>query len=259
MNLFLSLLLPCVVASNVITLSNKNHVSLVGPVTSANVDSVLLLFNDPEVLSTMRDEKHIFLYLNTPGGSVLDGYRLIQHIHALQAQQVSVECIGQNFMSMGFAIFQTCTKRFVMSNSLGMQHPMSTTMHGSLQTIRTELDMLEAMYEELSHLQYTRMNITHTVFNDRILRDWWIFGQALLTNKVADEVVHVQCAPEVSNLFVRRTEKIMGLTFGIQYNKCPLINSIHTDEKNMSAYFDTAMYRENLGTILRDTRPFRSI
>ncbi len=238
-------------ASSVITLTNKNHVSLVGPVSSANVDSVLVLFNDADILSTMKEEKHIYLYINSPGGSVLDGYRLIQHIHTLQAQNVSVDCIAQNFMSMGFAIFQTCSRRLVMSNSLGMQHPMSTRMRGGIQTIRTELDMTEAMYEELSALQYNRLNISRTEFNEKILRDWWIFGSALRAHNIADESVHVQCSPDVSSLFIRRTETLLGLQFAIQYNKCPLINSIHVEEKNMSAYFDTTQYRDNFNALFR--------
>lgn len=251
----LSLLLSAalVSASNVITLTNKNYVSLVGPVTSSNVDSVLLLFNDAEVLTTIKETKQIYLYLNTPGGSVFDGYRIIQHIRTLQAQNVSVDCIGQNFMSMGFAIMQACSNRFVMTNSLGMQHPMSTLMYGSIQTIRSELDMIEFMYEDLSQLQFTRMNISHATFNEKIIRDWWMFGQSLLQNNAADEFVLVQCSPEVSNMFIHRTEKIMGVKFRIEYNKCPLINTIHTEEKNMTAYFDTNMYRTNFRTILRDT------
>jgi ATP-dependent Clp protease protease subunit len=244
-------LLAIAQAADIVTLTNKNHVSLVGPVTSANVDSVITLFNDPDILATIKDEKQIFLYINSPGGSVFEGYRLIQHIQTLQAQNVSVECIAQNFMSMGFAIFQTCSKRLVMTNSLGMQHPMSTRMGGNIQSIHTELDMIEAMYEELSALQYRRLNISRAEFNERILRDWWIFGSALLTNNIADSSVFVQCAPEVSNMFVRRTETLLGIRFSIQYNKCPLINSIHTEEKNMSSYFDTTSYRENFNTLLR--------
>jgi ATP-dependent Clp protease protease subunit len=252
----LPFLLATAVATNVITLTNKNHVSLVGPVTSANVDSVLTLFNDADVLSTMKEDKRVILYLNTPGGSVLDGYRLIQHIRTLQAQNVSVDCIGQNFMSMGFAIFQTCTNRLVMSNSLGMQHPMSTMMYGSIQSIRTELDMIESMYEELSEIQYTRLNLTKAVFNEKILKDWWVFGSGLRSNNIADESVFVQCAPDVSNLFIRRNEKILGTTFALQYNKCPLINSIHSEEKNMTVYLDPSMYRENFQRILRDTNAY---
>jgi hypothetical protein len=140
-----------------------------------------------------------------------------------------------------------------MSNSLGMQHPMTTVMHGSIQSIRAELDMIETMYEELSEIQYTRLNMSRTMFNEKIIRDWWIFGKALLSNNIADESVFVQCSPDVSNLFIRRTEKILGITFGLQYNKCPLINTIHSEEKNMTSYFDTSSYRENLQTILRDT------
>jgi ATP-dependent Clp protease protease subunit len=254
MNLFHVLLSVALVgASKVITLTNKNYVSLVGPVTSSNIDSVLVLFNDAEVIATMKETKQIYLYLNTPGGSVFDGYRLIQHIRTLQAQNVSVDCIGQNFMSMGFAIMQACSNRFIMTNSLGMQHPMSTLMYGSIQTIRSELDMIEFMYEDLSQLQYTRMNIPQNTFNDKIIRDWWMFGQSLIHNNAADESVLVQCSPDVSNMFIRRTEKILGHTFALEYNKCPLINTIHTEEKNMTSYFDTNMYRTNFRTILRDT------
>ena len=246
---FLPLLTIAAAAAAVITLNNNNHVSLVGPVTSSNIDSVITLFNDANVLTTIKEERQIFLYINSPGGSVLDGYRLIQHIQTLQAQNVSVECIAQNFMSMGFAIFQTCSRRLVMTNSLGMQHPMSTRMGGNIQSIHTELDMIETMYEELSALQYNRLKISRAEFNEKILRDWWIFGSALITNNIADASVFVQCAPEVSDMFVRRTETLLGIRFAIQYNKCPLINSIHTEEKNMSAYFDTTSYRENFNIL----------
>ena len=110
--------------------------------------------------------------------------------------------------------------------------------------------------KELSEIQYTRMNISRSVFNEKIIRDWWIFGKALLSNNIADDSMFVQCSPEVSNLFIRRNEKILGITFALQYNKCPLINTIHSEEKNMTSYFDTTAYRENIRTILRDTNTF---
>lgn len=200
----------------------------------------------------MKDQRQVYLYLNTPGGSVMDGYRLIQHIRVLQAQNVSVECIGQNFMSMGFAIMQACTRRLVMPNSLGMQHPMSTLLYGNLQNIRSHLEMVEAMHEDLATMELARLNLTRESYETKIMRDWWMFGTSLLTQNAADEQVFVQCHPEVSNLFIRRTERILGSSFSIETNKCPLINAIHTEEKNMTKYFDPAQFRTDYQAILRD-------
>lgn len=239
-------------ATNVITLTNNNFVSLVGPVTGPNIDSVLQLMNDAALQSHIKSEKQVYLYLNTPGGSVIDGYRLIQHIRVLQAQQVSVDCIGQTFISMGFAIMQTCTRRFIMSHSIGMQHPLSTFLGGALQNIRGQLDMVEAMHEDLMAMELKRLSMTREVFEEKILRDWWMFGIQAIRVSAADSLVLVQCAPEVTDLFIQRSETILDTTFHIRVNKCPLINTIHTEEKNGTKYFNTANYRTEYRSILRD-------
>ena len=131
------------IAASTITLSSNNFVSLVGPVTASSVNDVIKSFNSKGVIDYMEDNKKINLYINSPGGSVFAGNHLVQYIKTLQDSNIEVNCIAQNFMSMGFVIMQSCTNRYVMFDSIGMQHQMSLGLHGNIENIRSHFSLLD--------------------------------------------------------------------------------------------------------------------
>ncbi len=77
-----------------VTLSNDNHISIT---TDINDDSI----NDAiKSLTTLgENRKNIYLYIDSPGGSVHDGNRLIEYINYLQFQNITVDCIARNAFS----------------------------------------------------------------------------------------------------------------------------------------------------------------
>ena len=129
--------------SKTINLASNNFVSLIGPVTSSSIDDVIKSLNNRNINEYIQENKQINVYINSPGGSVFSGNHFVQYIKALQAVNVSVDCIGQNFMSMGFIIMQSCSKRYALFDSIGMQHQMSLGMKGNMENFKSQFSMIE--------------------------------------------------------------------------------------------------------------------
>ena len=89
---------------DVITLTEDNHVLLRGKIDSKSATQCV---ND--LLSIKEND--IYLYITSPGGSITEGYQIIQTIDALGATGKNVHCIGDVAASMAFSIrfIKTCS------------------------------------------------------------------------------------------------------------------------------------------------------
>lgn len=215
-----------------VTLNNNNFISLVGPVSRSSVDDVIKSFNSKNIIEYIQDNKQIYLYLNTPGGSVFAGNHLVQYIQTLQENGVQVDCIAQNFMSMGFIIMQSCSRRYVMFDSIGMQHQMSLGLKGNIENFKTYFSLIERVNDKLIDMEIKRINITKADYLSKILSDWWLYGDENVVSNVADELVHTKCSPNVVSEKVKKQETIFGFDIEIEMSKCPILNDVKIIEKN---------------------------
>ena len=58
---------------------------------------------------------------------------------ALQEHDIAVRCIAENFMSMAFILFEACDERLVLPHSIEMQHQMSFSLGGEIESMRTSV------------------------------------------------------------------------------------------------------------------------
>ena len=250
-------------AATTITLSANNFVSMVGPVTASSVNDVIKSFNTKGVIDYMEDNKKINLYINSPGGSVFAGNHLVQYIKTLQDSNIEVNCIAQNFMSMGFVIMQSCTNRYVMFDSVGMQHQMSLGLHGNIENIRTHFSLLDRINNVIIDMEINKIKIDREFYLKKILSDWWLFGEESVKEGVADKLVTVKCVPSIINDKVKRNDSIFGNNFSIELNKCPILMDIKLldmDLKNnvnvtkLHKYYDFVNYPFNVKEIVEKFR-----
>lgn len=233
-SLLLSMFYIVFTSAKTINLNNNNFVSLVGPVTSKSVDDVIKSLNSKNINEFIQENGYINFYIDSPGGSVFAGNHLIQYLKTLQSLDVDINCIGHNFMSMGFAIMQSCTNRYVVFDSIGMQHQMSLKMGGNIENFKSHFSLIERINNMLIDMEVKRINITTDEYKSKILSDWWLFGMENVEHGVADELVTVKCSPAVINEKIKKSESFMGFDFDIEMNKCPLIHDIKIIEKNGS-------------------------
>jgi ATP-dependent protease ClpP protease subunit len=242
--------------SKIFTLGINNFVSLVGPVSSNSVDDLIKSFNSKNILEYIQEEGKIILYINSPGGSVFAGTHLIQYINSLKESKIVVNCIGQNFMSMAFIIMQVCDNRYVMFNSIGMQHQMSISINGNIENFKNHFNLLERVNDKLTSIQINKIDMTKDEFKKNTLSDWWLYGHENVEEGVADKLVTIKCHPSIMYQKTKRVDSILNVDFTIELNKCPILvdvkimdNSIQNISK-LNKYYDSINYLFNVKEIV---------
>ena len=201
-------------STHVIQLTNDNFVSLRGPVTSTSIAELITLLI--EKTSDIR-----YIYLNTNGGSVSAGLKLINVINDLENSGIEVNCIADTAISMGFVIFQSCTNRYVLSHSTLMQHQMSLNVGGKLLEINSYMSHINNIEDELNSMQAERINISQIEFEEKISNDWWLTTTESIKLNVADKVVRIKC-----NFKNEKEYVVLNSIFGdieLIYMKCPQV------------------------------------
>lgn len=224
-NMFCHILLSTLLLSSMrigdgkIMLTKTNHVSINGKITDRLADHVIRRASDIK-----RDiDKPTYLYINSPGGSVIAGNRIVRHV-----LHHNYTCIADRAMSMAFVIFQACEKRVVMHGSMLMQHQQSLGVDGNLENINSYLRMVNVIDQELTKMQAKRLHMSPVDFKDKTSSDWWLYGEEIINAHAADEVDdHIECDPELYTVSHERTESERFLFFeeerNITYNGCPLV------------------------------------
>lgn len=174
-----------------ITLEPGNFMSIVGPINSNNVGMWIRNISAIEY-------KNFYVYINSNGGSVDAGQRLIDQFAYLQQQGVTIECIVQNAHSMAFQILQSCDKRYVTPSAKVMQHQMSVNdLEGQFDNLMNYLTMVQQMSNKLDKASAERIGLSYDEYKKKVSTDWWLFGEEIVKANVADEIVYVGCSSEL--------------------------------------------------------------
>ena len=208
-----------------ILLKPGNHLFLTSQV---NEDSKELFISGNNRLTT----KNIYVYISSNGGSVMSGNDIIENMKYLNSTGYNITCIAQRAYSMAFHIFQHCKQRYITSSSTLMQHQMGLGINGNYENIKTYLEMIEQINEELINYSAKRLKMTSSSFKNKIMNDWWFYGKSAIKNNVADKVVTIGCSPTLYNMKYMKKKKEMSLEdifsdkdeHVIELNGCPLLH-----------------------------------
>ena len=199
-----------------IKLNNDNLVNIRGPILDSSIDSFLTKLQK-------IPSNDVFIFINSPGGSVSEGIRFIQVMNSLNESGKVIHCIVDKGASMAFIIFQSCSNRYIIEGSILMQHQISGGGTGSIENLRNRMKLLDNIYLNLNKAQAERLNLPLNNFLDKILSDWWMFDNEILDENAADEKIKTICHPELlkqkETLEYNSFLGIIKLTF----SKCPLI------------------------------------
>jgi ATP-dependent Clp protease protease subunit len=201
--------------NGVIILKDDNFVTIRGEIDGNLASQVIT-----KMMSIQTDT--MYLYLITPGGSVTDGMQIIQTMKALEKSGKKIICIANVALSMGFVILQYCNERVILQSSIVMQHQTSLKLNGPLNNVDSYMSFIHSMGDEIDEHQSERLGMSLEEFKNKINHDWWLFGNNILKNKVADKMAWIICNFENSN---EREENEVTTPFGkvkLSYSKCPI-------------------------------------
>jgi ATP-dependent Clp protease protease subunit len=135
------------------------------------------------------DERDINLYVNSHGGSVIDGLGLIDTMNYINCD-VSTLCIGMA-ASMGAVLLSNGTKgkRFVLPHSRVMIHQVSSGAQGVLKDLEIELEQTRRCKNDVYKILADNTGKTVEEMEMLCDRNNWFIGQEAVDLGIADKVL----------------------------------------------------------------------
>ena len=156
-----------------------------------------------------------YLYLDTNGGSVSAGARIVDEV-----EKYKLKCIAHKAYSMGFVILQACSKRYVTPYSSVMQHQISYGVANEKAKVESYVNFVDQVGEKLDKMQAKKIGLEYETFKKKTYNDWWLSGDNIVLENVADEMVNVKCSKRLTNTNYTLRNGYQDFI----YSSCPLVN-----------------------------------
>lgn len=205
-----------------IQLTKSNTLNLNDAVTP---DSVSVLMQEAKALDSEKpSDEPIYLFLNTPGGSIQDGLELIENLKSLNRPVHTVTLFAA---SMGFQIAQNMKTRYILSNGVYMSHSARGSFGGDFGNGFSQLDSRLSLWVQrildLDTITVSRTNGKQTLesYRKAYQPELWLTGAKAVEEGYADEVVTARCDTAMAGTKYQ-TVIFMGTRFKVGFAECPL-------------------------------------
>lgn len=142
------------------------------------------------IIKASESSKEIYLLINSPGGSVIDGAGIISAIEA-STVPVNTVCV-QLCASMAAIIHQYGTKRLMTDRSILMFHNASAGVMGAVPQMKTRLNFLDRYTQKMDAYIAKRAGLNLDQFNTLFVNEFWIDAEDSLDLKFNDEIVSIK-------------------------------------------------------------------
>ena len=135
------------------------------------------------------DERDINMYINSPGGSVVDGLGLVDTMNYINCD-ISTTCIGMA-ASMGSVLLSNGTKgkRFVLPHSRVMIHQVSSSQSGTLADLEIEIEQTRRCKNDVYKILADNTGRTFEEMERLCDRNNWFIGQEAVDLGIVDRVL----------------------------------------------------------------------
>ena len=131
----------------------------------------------------------IRIYINSPGGSVIDGLAIIDTINFIKSPVYTI-CVGLA-ASMG-AVLLSCGEkghRTVLPHSRVMIHQVSGFAGGSLADMKIDLEQTKRCEQDIYHILANNLDKPYDEIVTLCDRNNWFIGQEAIDLGIADKVL----------------------------------------------------------------------
>lgn len=170
-------------------LSDQRKVNLYGEIDSygsalAHIDNAL------DYLISRDKKKPINIMMNTPGGSVINGFAIYDTImRRKKTTPINITAIGA-CMSMGVIIMQAATERRAMPNAEFLLHEVSYGERGSISSHKDQLAVTTRLQSKLDGVITGRSHIDQSTLEQLTKRrDYTISAQEALEHGLIDQII----------------------------------------------------------------------
>lgn len=140
---------------------------------------------------TEQSKRPITIYLNTPGGSVVDGLAIYDAIKGIVEAGVKVNIIATGAcMSMGAIILQAATKRQATKHTSLLLHELSMVNIGALGQLKDKHEEAVRLQDTLNGIIMERSGLDKKKLKELVeRRDLYLTAEEALKWKLIDGIV----------------------------------------------------------------------
>lgn len=170
-----------------IDLTNQQFAYLAEEVTTESANKII---NSIRIANEKR--KPLYLLIDSPGGSVIDGAHIIS---AIQASRVPVYTVCMELCaSMAAMILEYGTERYAQDRAIIMFHPASlqALVAGELDKIVSRFTFLQRFINKMDQYVASRAGEPYETFKAKSMREHWIDSEDAKASNLIDAIVRVE-------------------------------------------------------------------
>jgi ATP-dependent Clp protease, protease subunit len=214
-------------ASNTVVLSADNTVVLSDVIEGEAASKILSQTKDLN-RKTSWNNKPIYLFLNTPGGSIQTGLEMIE---ALNGNGRPVSTVTLFAASMGFQLVQNLGERLILKNGVLMSHRAAGEFTGqfggqSPSQVENRFKLWNQRITEMDEQTVKRTGGKQTLesYQKAYANELWLTGTQAVAGGYADRMVTVKCDSSLDGV-TTHSLSFMGLRVMYDTDNCPLNTS----------------------------------
>lgn len=152
----------------------------------------ILRYNRLDSSLPMDERKPIIIYINSPGGSLVDGYGAIDAISTSITPVYTVNLALS--ASMGLLIYLAGKKRFSMPHAEFLLHDGSSFCFDSTAKAKDRLEFETIQLEQMTKdYILSHSNIKEDVYDERYRKEWYFLPEEGQQMGVVDYIVGKDC------------------------------------------------------------------
>lgn len=160
--------------------------------TSESITYMIMKYNRDDKGKSVENRKPIFIYINSLGGSVSDGFAIIDAVVASKTPVYTVN-IGTSY-SMGFLIFLSGTKRYATINSTFLCHEGSSSVYDTMSKAKDRMEFENNQMEKhIMDYVLSRTHISESLYQEQYRKEWYMYPEEAKKLGVVTDIVGIDC------------------------------------------------------------------
>lgn len=151
----------------------------------------ILQYNEEDKGLQVKDRKPIILYCTSNGGSVTDGFSVINIIETSKTPVYTVNLAYQ--YSMGFLIGLVGHKRYAMPDATFLMHDGTNVVWDSAAKCKDQLEFQEKMAQRIKRLVLSHSNITEKQYDENYRKEWYTYPEEAKALGFTDYIIGEDC------------------------------------------------------------------
>lgn len=192
--------------ADVMQLLKSGNNDLYEEIIKENIDNRILVFNDEvteciienhilHILKWNREDKDlpiekrtpITIYINSPGGSSIDGFNFVDIIQASKTPVRGV-CFGLA-ASMGYHILLACHDRIGFQNSILLQHDGEISIQNSTSKAKDTMKFFDSMEQRTKDYVLSRTKMTEEFYDKIYDQEYWMYANEARELGCIDKII----------------------------------------------------------------------